>query len=96
MDTCTSCNRILPPEAFIYENKSYKTCAECKTNRAEKKKSKKTTDIDTEEAPIEIIAIDEINNYIFDMINGLENDTALFSTFYVKLDKATLNAIFFS
>ncbi|KAF0519156.1 ATP-dependent DNA helicase pif1 [Gigaspora margarita] len=93
MDNCTSCHRKLPPEAFIYENKSYKTCAECKTNRAEKKKSKEIADIDSKEAPIEIIVIDKINNYISDMIDGLEHDTALSSTFYVKLDEATFNAV---
>ncbi|KAF0546675.1 hypothetical protein F8M41_001000 [Gigaspora margarita] len=77
MDTCTSCNYTY--EAFIYENKSYKTCAKCKTNRAKKKKSIKTADINNEEVPIEIIAIDKIN--ISNIIDGLEYDTALFFYF---------------
>ncbi|CAG8576602.1 34173_t:CDS:2, partial [Racocetra persica] len=66
-------------------------------NESDNGRNSNTTDKlqrpNSQKAPIEIIAIDEINNYIFDMINGLENDTALFSTFYVKLDEATLNAV---
>ncbi|CAG8773327.1 3825_t:CDS:2, partial [Racocetra fulgida] len=81
---------MLSPEAFIYENKLYKIYAKCKTNRAEKK-IQKSADIDSKEVPIEIIVINEINNYISDMIDGLEHDIALFSTFYIKLDEATLN-----
>ncbi|CAG8531326.1 12949_t:CDS:2 [Racocetra fulgida] len=50
-------------------------------------------DIDSEGAPIEIIAINKINNYIFDMIDGLEHNTTLFSIFYVKLNEATLNSV---
>ncbi|CAG8759788.1 6501_t:CDS:1, partial [Cetraspora pellucida] len=69
------------------------TCAKCKTNRAKKKKFKKLADIDSKEAFIKIIAINEINNYISDIINRLEHNTALFSTFYIKLDEVTLNTI---
>ncbi|RIB11490.1 hypothetical protein C2G38_2203306 [Gigaspora rosea] len=93
MNTCTFCYYKLPSKAFIYKNKSYKTCAEYKTNRAKKKKSKQIANIDSEKAPIEIIEIDKINNYISDMIDGLECNTTLISTFYIKLNEATLNAI---
>ncbi|CAG8558379.1 10918_t:CDS:1 [Racocetra fulgida] len=93
MPTCTSCNHILPPEAFIYKNKSYKTCAKCKTSRAKKKNSEKAADTNSEKASIEIITIDEISDYISNMLDGLEYDTALFSTFYIKLDKIILNAV---
>ncbi|CAG8672132.1 19946_t:CDS:1, partial [Racocetra persica] len=69
------------------------TCTECKTSRAKKKIYEKVADTNIKEAPIEIIIIDKISDYISNMINGLEYDTALFSTFYVKLDKIILNTV---
>ncbi|CAG8710228.1 17205_t:CDS:2, partial [Racocetra fulgida] len=59
----------------------------------EKENSKKAVNTDSEEAPIEIITIDEISNYISNMIDGLEYNTALFSTFYIKFDEIILNAV---
>ncbi|CAG8624372.1 2217_t:CDS:2, partial [Racocetra fulgida] len=63
--------------------------------RVEKRNFKKAANIDSEETPIEIILINEISNYISDEIDRLESDTALFSTFCIKLDEATLNAFSF-
>ena len=96
MNVCSSCYRKLPPDAFTYENKTYKTCVNCKTSRAEKKGSKKNALVDNtdgEESPVEILSIDEINSYVADTISGLERDVALFLTFRVKLNEATLTTV---
>ncbi|CAG8567382.1 11559_t:CDS:2 [Dentiscutata erythropus] len=70
-----------------------KISTECKTIRAEKKNSEKVANTNSEEASIKIIAINEINNYISNIIDRLEHDTALFSVFYIKLDELTLNSV---
>ena len=46
MITCSFCFRTLPPNAFVHNNKTYKTCARCKTNRAKKKNSKQSIVVD--------------------------------------------------
>ncbi|CAG8604648.1 15915_t:CDS:2, partial [Gigaspora rosea] len=43
--------------------------------------------------PVKPISIEEISNYIADLISSLEHDAMLSSTFYVKLDEATLRAV---
>ena len=96
MITCSSCFRILPPDAFVHNNKIYKTCARCKTNRAKKKNTKQSIlvdDANNEETPVEIISIQEIRSFIADTIDGMEHEAELFLTFYVKLDEETLCAV---
>ncbi|CAG8695212.1 4702_t:CDS:2, partial [Cetraspora pellucida] len=97
MGECTSCHRKnLPSEAFVYENKTYKTCTICKAARAGKASTRKNASADnvnSEETPVETIFIEEISNHIADLISGLEHDEMLSSTFHVKLDEATLCAV---
>ncbi|CAG8613866.1 2209_t:CDS:2 [Cetraspora pellucida] len=43
---CTLCFYLLPPEAFIYKNKYYKTCSACLTTKSNKRAKKKALPVD--------------------------------------------------
>ncbi|CAG8724947.1 14864_t:CDS:1 [Cetraspora pellucida] len=87
MPFCTSCSCTLSSTEFIYESKSYKTCARCITNKAIKK------DNLDEKTIIEAISIQDISNYITNVIADLEHCLELSLVFHIQLDKITLGIV---
>ncbi|CAG8668368.1 16478_t:CDS:1 [Dentiscutata erythropus] len=97
MGECIFCYYTnLPIEVFVYENKTYKTCAICKATRAKKANTKKNTfanNINSEKTSVKTISIEEISNHIADLISSLEHNAILSSTLYIKLDETMLCAV---
>ncbi|CAG8833767.1 38156_t:CDS:1, partial [Gigaspora margarita] len=90
MPFCTSCSRTLSSEEFIYENKSYKTCARCMTKVKDKPVEKDK--LDNEKAII-IISVQDISDYIANTIDNLENHSKLSLAFGIRFDEVTLNTV---
>ncbi|KAF0462176.1 hypothetical protein F8M41_000313 [Gigaspora margarita] len=91
MPFCTLYSRTLFSEEFIYESKSYKTCARCMTKV--KGKPVEKDKLDDEKAIIEIIFVQDISNYIANTIDNLENYSKLSLAFGICFDKVTLNTV---
>ncbi|CAG8658211.1 13977_t:CDS:2 [Dentiscutata erythropus] len=91
MPFCTSCSHTLSSEEFIYEGKSYKTCARCmikiKSKPVEKDK------LYNEKTIIEVIFVQDISNYIANAIADLENHSKLSLAFSISFDEVTLNTV---
>ncbi|CAG8790587.1 2895_t:CDS:1, partial [Dentiscutata erythropus] len=87
MPFCTSCSRTLSSAEFIYEGKSYKTCARCMTNKAIKK------DNLDEKTIIEAISIQNISDYITNAIADLEHCSELSLVFRIQFDEITLGIV---
>ncbi|CAG8784486.1 13425_t:CDS:1, partial [Dentiscutata erythropus] len=80
--TCSTCSRNPPFKEFVYKGKSYKIYNSYKAVRTPKKKE-----------PIKIISLHEVNNYITNAINNLENQAKLFLTYHIRLDDAILSEV---
>ncbi|CAG8647289.1 17904_t:CDS:1, partial [Cetraspora pellucida] len=97
--SCSLCKcTLLHPEAFIFENKSYKTCANCLTKRFNKKAEKRflpsdndseSTNIRTEsqsENNTDKIAFINIIEYISNQNSNLEEDSGISFNLHIKID----------
>ncbi|CAG8456528.1 5981_t:CDS:1 [Dentiscutata heterogama] len=87
MPFCTSCSRTLSFAEFIYEGKSYKTCARYITNKAIKK------DNLDEKTIIKAISIQDISDYITNVIADLEHCSELSLVFRIQLDEIILGIV---
>ncbi|CAG8750106.1 15127_t:CDS:2 [Dentiscutata erythropus] len=72
MIKCTSYKHQYPSEAFVLDGKTYKTCATCLTNKAKTRANKKT--ISDHNQTIETIPLNDLNEYVMELIESLEND----------------------
>ncbi|KAF0546075.1 ATP-dependent DNA helicase pif1 [Gigaspora margarita] len=89
MKKCTSCTRQHPPEAFVLDRKSNKTCATCVTNKAKTRADKKT--IPNHKQIIETIPLNNLNEYVVELMDSLENSMGLFFTIYVDVNMSDQN-----
>ncbi|CAG8495229.1 11688_t:CDS:2 [Scutellospora calospora] len=87
MPFCISYSHTLFSTEFIYEDKSYKTCARCMTNKAIKK------DNLDEKTIIKAIFIQDISDYITNAIANLEYCLELSLIFHIQLDEITLGIV---
>ncbi|CAG8456975.1 13112_t:CDS:2 [Racocetra fulgida] len=85
---CTSCMHFLPPDAFIYKNKNYKTCSDCLTTRSNKRAEKKV--LSTNNQLDNMIAFTEIIEYVSNQIASIEQNSKIFFSICVKLDNDIL------
>jgi hypothetical protein len=95
MNTCTSCFRKLPAEAFVYEGKTFKTCSTCLGKR--RKKANRAT-IDAEDAQsasgietlFEIVDFQDISDYVAEMMTC---HTKLAFDLHIKFDDEALTSV---
>ncbi|CAG8464303.1 19588_t:CDS:2 [Gigaspora margarita] len=89
MKKCTSCTCQHPPEAFVLDGKSNKTCATCLTKKAKTRADKKT--IPNHKQIIETIPLNDLNEYVVELMDSLENSMGLFFTIYVDINMSDQN-----
>ncbi|KAF0527756.1 ATP-dependent DNA helicase pif1 [Gigaspora margarita] len=82
---CTSCSRHRPLEAFVYEGKTYKTCAECLTKKAKKRAVKNSMLRDDTQNNVESISLKDLSEYVTESIKNLEPNTGLFLMMQVEI-----------
>ncbi|CAG8707527.1 25784_t:CDS:1 [Racocetra persica] len=99
------CFHLLPPEAFIYKNKSYKTCSACLTTKSNKRAGKKALPVDNHlestndqienqfKDEIETITFTDIIEHIFNKISSLKQNQKLSFNLCVKIDDNILTKI---
>ncbi|CAG8746654.1 21501_t:CDS:2 [Cetraspora pellucida] len=95
---CTSCFHLLPPEAFIYKNKPYKTCSACLTAKSNKRVERNALPINNQlesmnnqienqlENEIETITFTNIIEHISNKVSSLEQDKKFYFNLCVKID----------
>ncbi|CAG8570218.1 16378_t:CDS:2 [Dentiscutata erythropus] len=80
MDKCTSCSRRYPPELFIYKGKTYKTCNNCLTSKAEKK-----IKLNNDTKPIiETISLQVLSEFVAKLISDVEHNNGI--SFEARID----------
>ncbi|CAG8693077.1 24056_t:CDS:2 [Dentiscutata erythropus] len=89
MIKCTSYKHQHPPKAFVLDKKTYKTCATCLTNKAKTRANKKT--ISDHNQTIETISLNDLNEYVMELMESLENDMRLSFTIHVDVNMSDQN-----
>ncbi|CAG8799257.1 20920_t:CDS:2 [Cetraspora pellucida] len=84
MEKCTSCTCKYSPEAFVLNGKVNKTCATCLTNKAKTRADKKT--IPDHNQIIETILLNNLNEYVIELMDSLENNMGLSFTIHVDVN----------
>lgn len=93
MNTCTSCTRKLPREAFIHKGKLFKTCSSCLSKKQRKaKQTAPTVGVQTgsTETSLDTVSLQEISGYIGDVTAVLEPGAKLALNLSIKLDDEAL------
>ncbi|CAG8766792.1 7812_t:CDS:1, partial [Cetraspora pellucida] len=81
MNKCTSCNNHYLPESFKYKGKVYKTCANCLTSKAEKRRKLNN---ENTQSTMETISAQSLCNYIENLISNIENNNGI--SFEIRID----------
>ncbi|CAG8667595.1 2448_t:CDS:1 [Racocetra persica] len=81
IEKCNSYTQKYPSENFKLHGKVYKTCATCLIKKAEKKADKKTI---PDHNNIKTILLDNLNKYVIELIDSLENNSEL--SFTINID----------
>ncbi|CAG8729908.1 22837_t:CDS:1 [Cetraspora pellucida] len=84
-EKCTSCSCQYPPEAFVYNRKTYKTCADCLVKKANHRAIKNTTLGGDTQNDVELISLKDLSEYITESIENLEPSTRLFLIAQVEI-----------
>jgi hypothetical protein len=95
MNTCASCTRQLPPEAFVCKGKVFKTCSSCLSKKKGKRANRTTPPENSEsgsksETSFETIDFYEVSDYIADRVSGCAK---LAVDLNIKFDDETLTSI---
>ncbi|CAG8548696.1 4510_t:CDS:2, partial [Racocetra fulgida] len=83
MNKCNSCFRYLSPESFIYKGKTYKTCTNCLTAKAE---NQRKLDNDNAQPAIKTISVQSLCNYIENLISNIENNNRISFEIHIDLN----------
>jgi hypothetical protein len=90
MNTCTSCTRKLPAEAFVHNGKVFKTCSSCLSKRREKAKRTASSAEGQTETSLETIDFYEVSDYVADKISCCAK---LAIDLNIRLDDETLTSV---
>ncbi|CAG8596964.1 10828_t:CDS:2 [Ambispora gerdemannii] len=71
MNKCSACAHYYPSESFIFKGKSYKTCINCLTSRAEKRATNKKLDNNNTETILESISPQALSDYVAGLLSNL-------------------------
>ncbi|RIB12554.1 hypothetical protein C2G38_2200364 [Gigaspora rosea] len=95
--SCTSCKcTSLPPEEFIFNNKAYKTCANCLIARSNKKAEKRSLSSDNNRTETQLendtkeIAFINLIEYVSNKFSNLDEDAGISFNLCIELDDNTL------
>ncbi|CAG8504233.1 1269_t:CDS:2, partial [Racocetra persica] len=85
-----TCESIRFSEEFTLNGGNYKTCNKCRFTRTEKK-NESVSSSSIENNSIKIISIQEVSQYIMNLIDDLEDCVKLSLVFHIRLDETIIS-----
>ncbi|CAG8615828.1 17779_t:CDS:1 [Racocetra persica] len=87
----TFCSRQCLSEAFVYNGKTYKICADCLVKKANQRAIKNTTLGSDTQNDVESISLKDLSKYITESIENLEPGTRLFLIAQVEITDISIS-----